>query len=93
MEGRETRLGKGEKMNGTDPAYPTDKTYEYNDPQAGDYTRYEVPKYVGLTKREYFIGKIAEGICSSAVAWPVEKEKFAKVAIDLADALIAELSK
>lgn len=45
----------------------------------------------GLTKREYFAAMAMQGILSGAQY--IDYEKFAKVAVESADALIAELNK
>ena len=50
----------------------------------------------GLTKREYFAGLALQGICVNAGRNGHDfnkKEKIAKASIELADALLKELSK
>lgn len=84
-------------MNANDPAFPTDKTLEYKDPAAGDYTCREVPKYEGLTKREYFAAFVLQGM---VIFDSMNKDKvhgntksFVERVLIVTDALIAELSK
>lgn len=83
--------------NPNDPAVPTNKSYTYNDPQAGDYTMREDPMYPGLTKREYFAAQALRG----AIEWhgyherpeSTKVENIAKDCVGMADALIIELNK
>jgi hypothetical protein len=46
----------------------------------------------GLTKREYFAAMALQGVLSQS-QFLINSEKFAKFAVEAADALIAELNK
>lgn len=88
--------------NSNDPTYPTDEKWEYEDPGAGKFTRYKIPKYPGLTKREYFAAMAMQGILGTRnhSVYYVDRHSDDDIisadthnAVRIADALIAELNK
>lgn len=71
------------------PAFPV---------SANDRANYEAGGYVpngvfGLTKREYFAAKAMQGLCADPNTGDLQYGDIARVAVGLADALIAELEK
>lgn len=72
---------------GNNPAFPTSVQRGQN----GDYWTEDEG---GLTKRELFAAMAMQGICGDAIAGPHHvPPNTAKLAVEYADALLAELAK
>lgn len=82
-------------MNPNDPAFPSEKKYQIENPFVCDSPVIEVPKNFGLTKREYFAAMAMQGFLTSRLGEnsDVPVETVVKASLVMADALIAELSK
>lgn len=75
--------------NANTPAFPV---------SARDRENYEAGQYVprgifGLTKREYFAALAMQGLCADPTSEAIPQKFIARSAVELADALIAELEK
>ena len=85
--------------NANEPAFASPGTPYFNeetgvprDPCAG--YGWMIEPRAGLNKREYFAAKAMQGICGDAIAGPHHvPPNTAKLAVEYADALLAELAK
>lgn len=77
------------KMNKHEPAFPSEITVMSSE-------GVEIIKCSGLTKREYFACAAMQGMCALthlAEGKIIPVQEIAKEAVEMADALLAELSK
>ena len=85
-------------MNNSDmPAMPTGLVDEEVLNADGEYCGTVEAKYTGLTKREHFAGLAMQGWLARCANTPhshkLEPEGMARVAVEMADALLAQLDK